>query len=63
MRPENSYHLLLTTTLADGEAVQGLQWHDVFDGAARMQDREPETSPLQRALLRVLQALPIEQHL
>jgi putative cardiolipin synthase len=63
MRPERSYRPRLVLE-QDGAAVTSrLQWHDVHDGAARVSDEEPETSPVQRSLLRVLQALPIEQHL
>ena len=40
-----------------------LQWRDIHQGTERLSDLEPETTSVQRGLLRVLQALPIEEHL
>lgn len=63
MRPERSYRPRLVTE-ADGHAVERrVQWHDLHQGRPRVTGVEPETTPIQRGLLRVLQALPIEQHL
>jgi hypothetical protein len=47
----------------DDGVLKRLRWHDVHDGIARVSDKEPETTPLQRGLLRFLQSLPIEKHL
>lgn len=63
MRPERSYRPRLVVEVADGQADRQLRWHDVHQGAARVFEVEPETTLIQRGLLRVLQALPIEQHL
>lgn len=64
MRPERSYRPQLVFEPADGGAVaKRLRWHDVSQGVERVSETEPETTPVQRGLLRVLQALPIEQHL
>lgn len=63
MRPERSYRPRLVTE-TDGQTVERrVQWHDLHQGQARVTEVEPETTPIQRGLLRVLQALPIEQHL
>jgi putative cardiolipin synthase len=51
------------TEKAGKAVVRRLQWRDVHEGAPRVSDREPETTPIQRGLLRVLQALPIEEYL
>lgn len=62
MRPERSFRV----TLANGTentTEPRLRWFDVHDGVARASDVEPHTTPLQRALLRTLQALPIEPYL
>lgn len=63
MRPERSYRPRLITEKTDQTPVKRVQWHDVYQGAARVTDTEPDTTPIQRGLLRVLQALPIEEHL
>lgn len=63
MRPERSYRPRLITERSEQKVVKRLQWHDVYQGAARVTDTEPDTTPLQRGLLRALQALPIEEHL
>lgn len=63
MRPERSYQPKLVVAIAGRKIVKRVQWHDVHQGNARVSDTEPETSPIQRGLLRVLQALPIEEHL
>lgn len=63
MRPQRSYALKLESRTVDHQTEHQLQWHDHHDGAARTQTIEPDTSPVQRSLLRVLQTLPIEQHL
>lgn len=63
MRPERSYQPRLLVETAEGHALKRLQWHDVQNGNARISDTEPETTVIQRGLLRVLQALPIEEHL
>jgi len=47
----------------DNKVEKSVQWHDVHQGVPRITDHEPETSALQRGLLKVLQALPIEEHL
>jgi putative cardiolipin synthase len=64
MRPENSYRprLVVDTDEEDG-VTRRVQWQDVHHGRERVSDDEPETTALQRALLQLLQALPIEQHL
>ena len=63
MRPERSYALELDIRTEDHQVTRHLLWHDRHQGNARTQTEEPETSPVQRGLLRVLQSLPIEQHL
>lgn len=63
MRPERSYQPRLRVETTDKKVVQRLQWHDRHAGGERVSDTEPETSLIQRGLLRILQALPIEQHL
>jgi putative cardiolipin synthase len=63
MRPERSYQPQLVVERAEQGVGKRLQWRDVHQGAERISDIEPETTPLQRGLLRVLQALPIEEHL
>jgi putative cardiolipin synthase len=63
MRPERSYQPKLVIETADKTVVKRLQWHDVNQGSERISDVEPETTLIQRGLLRVLQKLPIEQHL
>jgi len=63
MRPERSYQPQLVVETADNTVEKRLQWHDVHQGAPRITDHEPETSLIQRGLLKVLQALPIEEHL
>lgn len=60
MRPERSYQPQLV--IEKNEPTR-LQWRDVHQGTVRLTDLEPETTPVQRGLLRVLQALPIEEHL
>ncbi|MEW6120318.1 MAG: phospholipase D family protein [Pseudomonadota bacterium] len=63
MQPERSYAVrLVTETGADG-VTRRLQWHDRQGNTDRVSDIEPDTTPVQRGLLRTLQALPIEQHL
>jgi len=63
MRPERSYRPQLVVETTDKQVEKRLQWHDVNAGRERLTEREPETTLIQRGLLRVLQALPIEQHL
>ena len=63
MRPERSYRPRLVVEAVDGQMNKQLRWHDVHQGAERVSEVEPETTPIQRGLLRLLQALPIEQHL
>jgi putative cardiolipin synthase len=63
MRLESSYRPELLVENGDDGVRKRLRWHDIHDGAARVSDREPETTPLQRGLLRFLQSLPIEKHL
>ncbi|MBW8329172.1 MAG: phospholipase D family protein [Thiobacillus sp.] len=63
MRPERSYRPQLDVETVDGKADRHLQWHDIHEGLTRITDIEPGTTPIQRGLLRVLQALPIEEHL
>jgi putative cardiolipin synthase len=63
MRPERSYQPTLVVETTGKKIVKRLQWRDIHGGAERFSDREPETTPIQRGLLRVLQALPIEEHL
>lgn len=63
MRPERSYRPYLITEKTGKENMKRLQWRDVYQGAERISDVEPETTSLQRSLLRLLQALPIEEHL
>ncbi len=64
MRPERSYEpRLVSEPGKKGEMIHRLQWHDIHRSQPRVLDVEPETSAVQRALLRVLQALPIEEQL
>jgi cardiolipin synthase C len=63
MRPERSFQPQLVVETTGNKVKKRLQWRDVHQGAERISDTEPETSPFQRGLLRILQALPIEQHL
>lgn len=63
MRPERSFQPRLVIDQSAEGMTKRLQWRDVYQGAERMSDTEPETTPIQRGLLRVLQALPIEEHL
>lgn len=62
MRPERSYEpRLVEPPEQPGESR--IEWYDTFQGESRISDVEPDTSLLQRLLLRILQALPIEEHL
>ncbi len=63
MRPERSYQPRLVIETTDKKTEKRLQWHDLYQDSARISDTEPETTLIQRGLLRVLQALPIEDHL
>ena len=63
MLPERSYRPRLVTEKGGSGKVKRLQWHDVYQGVERISDVEPETTAIQRGLLRLLQALPIEAHL
>jgi putative cardiolipin synthase len=63
MRPERSYRPRLLVERRDGAVIRRLQWFDVHRGRERVSDHEPDTTPIQRGLLRLLQALPIEAHL
>jgi putative cardiolipin synthase len=63
MGPERSYQPRLVIETADNKIVKRLQWHDTDQGNARIFDAEPETTLIQRGLLRILQTLPIEEHL
>jgi putative cardiolipin synthase len=63
MRPERSYQPRLIVETADNKVKKRLQWRDIHAGAERVSEVEPETSPIQRGLLRALQALPIEEQL
>ncbi len=63
MQPERSYALELETRTMNQQVERHLLWHDRHAGAARTQTIEPDTTAVQRGLLRTLQALPIEQHL
>ena len=63
MGPERSYQPRLVIETADNKIVKRLQWHDTDQGDARIFDTEPETTLIQRGLLRILQTLPIEEHL
>lgn len=60
MRPERSYQPRL---VAEKNQPARLQWRDIYQGTERLSDLEPDTTSVQRGLLRVLQALPIEEHL
>ncbi len=62
MRPERSYQPRLIEPVDTPDEAR-VQWHDTFQGSERVSDVEPGTTPLQRALLRILRALPIEEHL
>lgn len=62
MAPERSYQPRLVESV-DKPGEARVQWHDAFQGEARVSEVEPGTTPLQRALLRILQVLPIEEHL
>jgi putative cardiolipin synthase len=63
MRPERSFRPRLVVDTVDGKIVRRLQWTDVHQGNPRTFDFEPDTTPFQRGLLRILQALPIEEYL
>lgn len=63
LAPEHSYALSLEIETREGRTVHRLRWHDHHEGVERIHTTEPETTPMQRGLLRVLQALPIEAHL
>lgn len=63
MRPERSFQPRLIREESGDLPVKRLRWHDVHQGAVRIFDVEPDTTLIQRGLLRVLQALPIEEHL
>jgi putative cardiolipin synthase len=63
MRPERSYQPKLIIERKGGSIEKRLQWHDLDLDSERISDTEPETTPIQRGLLRILQALPIEEHL
>ncbi|MHB1144536.1 MAG: phospholipase D-like domain-containing protein [Thiobacillus sp.] len=63
MRPERSYQPRLVAENTDNGMAKRLQWRDIHQGAERISDVEPEATPIQRGLLRVLQALPIEGQL
>ncbi len=62
MRPERSYRPHLVESFGDPDGPR-IEWRDAFEGGVRISDVEPGTTLLQRVLLRVLQALPIEEHL
>ncbi|MGE5319180.1 MAG: phospholipase D family protein [Hyphomicrobiaceae bacterium] len=63
MRPERSFRPQLAIETVGGKREQRLRWSDVHRGIRRTFDLEPDTTPIQRALLHVLQALPIEEYL
>jgi len=63
MRPERSFRPRLVVETSGGKVEKHLQWRDVHQGAERISDTEPETTLIQRSLLNLLQALPIEEHL
>jgi putative cardiolipin synthase len=63
MRPERSYQPRLVREKNGKVLAKRPQWHDVHQGEARVFDVEPETTLIQRGLLRALQTLPIEEHL
>ncbi len=63
MRPERSFRPRLVVETVDNKIAKCLQWVDVHQGTERISDVEPETTPIQHGLLRVLQALPIESQL
>jgi len=63
MRPERSFRPRLAIETVNGKIERRLQWTDVHQGSPRTFDREPDTTPIQRGLLRILQALPIEEYL
>jgi putative cardiolipin synthase len=63
MRPERSFRPRLIVETVGGKIVRRLQWTDVHQGNPRTFDFEPDTTPFQRGLLRILQALPIEEYL
>jgi putative cardiolipin synthase len=63
MHPERSYQPRLIIERMGSSTVKRLQWHDLDLDSERISDTEPETTPIQRGLLQILQALPIEEHL
>jgi putative cardiolipin synthase len=63
MRPERSYRPRLVREKNGHKLARRLQWHDVAHGTPRVLDDEPGLTPLHAGVLRVLQALPIEEHL
>lgn len=63
MRPERSFQPRLVQEKTGKTFTRRPQWHDVHQGHARTFDVEPEMTLFQRGLLRLLQALPIEEHL
>jgi putative cardiolipin synthase len=63
MRPERSFRPRLVDETVDNRIVKRLQWTDVHQGTERTFDVEPDTTPIQRGLLHLLQMLPIEGYL
>lgn len=63
MRPERSFRPRLVAGSLENGVAKRLQWHDLHQGVERVSEVEPETSLIQRGLLRLLQALPIEEQL
>ncbi|MFZ3040782.1 MAG: hypothetical protein WA108_03155 [Thiobacillus sp.] len=57
------YQPRLVAENTDNGMAKRLQWRDIHQGTERISDVEPEATPIQRGLLRVLQALPIEGQL
>ncbi|MFO7541229.1 MAG: phospholipase D family protein [Thiobacillus sp.] len=63
MSPKRSFRPVLLFEKTEKAVTKRLQWHDLYQGEERIFEVEPETTPIQRGLLKVLQSLPIEKHL
>jgi len=63
MRPERSFQPRLVVETVEAKVVKRLQWTDIRQGIPRTFDQEPDTTPIQRGLLRILRVLPIEEYL
>lgn len=58
--PENSFHVMLDPDSKRAPRYRPLRWSAVDDGKVVIFDHEPETSPLKRLRVDLMQLLPIE---